>query len=188
MAQYGVLDITDTGGTTILVRFTGKRVGEGAKLNFQFTAASTGIVPNAGPGVDADLGHAFVNISTRGRIVSASDSLIAGFVIAGTTARTILLRAVGPSLAVFGVSDALPRPVLQLFRGTNIVASNDDWTIADPVRLAAAFDRVGAFRFASTTSRDAAMLVTLAPGAYTMQAKSGTGVAGSVLVEAYEVP
>ncbi len=187
-AQYGLLEITDAGGPTLQCRYSGKRVGDGAKLVFQFAAATAGIIPNASspPGPETD--RAFVNISTRGRITNASDTLIVGFVIGGTTMRNILMRAVGPSLTAFDVSDALARPMIRLFRGTTIMASNDDWTIADPARITAAFDRVGAFRFASTTSRDAALLVSLPPGAYTMQASGTGGALGTVLVEAYEVP
>ena len=187
--QYGLLDITDTGGASVLCRFSGVRVAEGAKLVFQFVASANGIVVNGGVASPTSINdHSFVNISTRGRLTTATDTLIAGFVIGGTTTRNVLLRAVGPSLATFNVPDALARPALRLFRGNTVVASNEDWTIADPERLIAAFDRVGAFRFASNTSRDAAMLVALPPGAYTMQASGVNGSTGTLLVEAYEVP
>ncbi|MSU49787.1 MAG: hypothetical protein EXS37_11995 [Opitutus sp.] len=190
VAQYGLLDITDTGGTTVVCRYSGMRAGEGAKLLFQFTAATTGIGVNSVGGTtnSSQTDRSFINISTRSRIATANDSLIAGFVIGGTASRTVLLRAVGPSLTAFGVTDALPRAIVQLFRDQTVIASNDDWTVADPTRLIAAFDRVGAFRFASNNSRDAALLVTLPPGPYTMQASGASGATGTVLVEAYEVP
>ena len=187
-AQYGLLDITDTGGPTIQVRYTGKRAGEGAKLTFQFAASSAGIVTAGSTAPVTSSDRAFVNISTRGRIATANDTLIVGFVIGGTISRTVLVRAVGPSLAAFGVGDALVRPAIALFRGTTVVASNEDWNLNNPTTLTAVFDRVGAFRLLGAGNRDAALTATLAPGPYTLQATGLTGATGSVLVEAYEVP
>ena len=188
MAQYGLLEVTDTGGATIQCRFTGKRVGEGAKLVFQFNASSAGIVPTGVSGPTGATDKSFINISTRTRIAGPGDGLIVGFVIGGTSTRTVLIRAVGPSLAAFGVTDTLTRPSLSLFRGNTVIASNEDWNSNDPVRLTAAFDRVGAFRLAGGGARDSALLAFVSPGAYTMQVTGAGGTAGTVLVEAYEVP
>ncbi len=187
-AQYGLFEVTDTGGPTMQCRYVGKRVGEGAKLVFQFTASANGIVPTGVSGPVGGTDKAFVNVSTRGRIASPDESLIVGFVIGGTNSRTVLARAVGPSLRTFGVTDALLRPVLTLYRGATILASNDDWTSADTVRLSLAFERVGAFGLSTADSPDAALIATLPPGAYTLQAKGLGDAVGSVLVEAYEVP
>lgn len=186
--QYGLLEVTDRGGATVQCTFTGKRVGEGAKLVFQFSASAAAIDTNIGPVGSGGTDRALVNLAARGRITSATDVLIAGFVIAGRPPRSILLRGIGPSLGAFGVTDAIPRPEITLFRGSTVIASNSDWGIADLGRLNAAFDRVGAFRLASSTSRDAALLLTLEPGAYTLQASSIGGITGSLLVEVFEVP
>lgn len=187
--QYGTFEVVDTGGATIQCRFTGKRVGEGAKLTFQFAASSaSGIEPRAVFGGDTGQDRALVNISARGRISSPNDTLIVGFVVGGRVARNILMRAVGPSLTAFGVADAVPFPMLSLFKGTNLIASNENWGLLDGPRLQAAFDRAGAFRFPDASSRDAALYLALDPGAYTLQVSSITGVTGSVIIEAYEVP
>ena len=186
--QYGLLEITDTGGPNIQCRFTGKRVGEGAKLVFQFAASTTGIVPTGVSGPVGGSDRAFVNVSTRGRIVNADEPVIVGFVIGGTTSRNVLARAVGPTLAAFGVTDAVARPVLTLYRANTVVASNEDWTTTDTARLKTAFERVGAFALLGGASPDSALLVTLPPGAYTLQATGAGGTNGTVLVEAYEVP
>ena len=69
-----------------------------------------------------------------------------------------------------------------------MVASNEDWTATDATRLSAAFTRVGAFRLLGAANPDAALLITLAPGAYTLQATGAGGTVGSVLLEAYDVP
>ena len=188
-AQYGLLEITDTGGPAIQGRFTGKRVGEGAKLVFQFTASTNGVVPAGVSGPTGGIDKSFINISTRVKINGPGDGLIVGFVIGGTSKRTVLVRAIGPSLAVFGVSDALSRPSLAVFQGSTVLASNDDWNTNDPVRLIAAFDRVGAFRLAGGGARDAALLLTnLAPGPYTIHVTGVNATSGTVLVEAYDVP
>jgi hypothetical protein len=186
--QYGLLDITDTGGTSVQARYSGKRVGEGAKLTFQFSASTSGIVVGANSGTGTGADRAFVNVSTRGRVATTDDALIAGFVVGGTAQRTILARAVGPSLKAFGVADALARPVLTLYRGNVVLASNDDWTFTDAARLFAAFDRVGAFRLLGGANPDAALMISLPPGAYTLQATGLGGATGSVLLEAYDVP
>jgi hypothetical protein len=190
--QYGLLDVTDTGGSNVQVRYSGKRVDEGTKLSFQFTASTEGIVASgigtttlsttSGPD------RAFVNVSTRSRIATAGDTLIVGFVVGGTVPRNVLARAVGPSLAPFGVTDPLARLTLTLYRGNVVLASNDDWTLTDPARLLAAFDRVGAFRLLGGSNPDAALVTTLAPGPYTLQVTGVGGAVGSVLVEAYDVP
>jgi hypothetical protein len=186
--QYGLLEITDNGGPAVQVLFTGKRVGEGAKLVYQFTSSSAGITPTGVSGPTGTTERALINISTRGRIANANESLIVGFVIGGSASRTILLRAVGPSLGAFEVADALARPEITLYRGNTVIAINNDWSVADTDRLSAAFDRVGAFRFQSLASQDAALIVTLAPGSYTMVATGLEGSTGTVLLEAYEVP
>ncbi len=189
--QYGILDITDNGGPTILCRFTGKRASEGAKLTFAFTASAAAIdtiIPTTTSNGTTD--RALINISSRGRIANPGDTQIVGFVVGGRSPRNILLRAVGPSLAAFGLlTDIVTRPTMTLFQQSGaVVASNDDWGVADAGRLTTVFDRAGAFRFLSTSSHDAALYLSLAPGAYTMQAFDSMGGTGNILLEVYEVP
>jgi hypothetical protein len=125
------------------------------------------------------------NISARTRAGSGSESLIVGFVIGGDSAKTILVRGIGPALTAFGVTGALPTPRLQLFRDAMPVTENSGW--ADDPALASAFTKVGAFALAPG-SKDAAMLVTLLPGAYTIQASGANNTTGVALVEVYELP
>lgn len=122
------------------------------------------------------------NLSARAAVGGASGSLTAGFVIGGTTGQTVLLRAVGPGLAQFGLTDYLANPQLELYRGTNVIAANDDW--GGDGEIARVAGLVGAFALSSATSKDAVLCLTLAPGAYTAVVRGGTGV---VLVEAYVV-
>jgi cyclophilin family peptidyl-prolyl cis-trans isomerase len=127
-----------------------------------------------------------VNVSARTEVGSDSDILIAGFYIGGNTARTVLIRAIGPTLALFGVTDTLANPKLQLFSGTTLVAENDNWG-GDP-GLTSVADAVGAFRLPNATSGDAVFLATLPPGSYTAQVSGVGGGTGVALVEIYEVP
>ena len=128
-----------------------------------------------------------LNISTRSDTTGAEgNALIAGFVIGGTTPKRVLVRAIGPSLAPFGVSGALPAARLELFRGQTSLAVSNDWGSASGASaVAAAAARLGAFAL-DAASRDAAVLVELSPGAYTA-VMTGQGSAGGVgLVEVYD--
>jgi sugar lactone lactonase YvrE len=116
--------------------------------------------------------------------------LTAGFIIRGTTSLRVLVRVAGPSLAGFGLSDWLADPRLELFDGTGrSLAANDNWgDRGSAAEASAAFAQAGAFAFADPTSKDAALLATLGPGAYTVQVRGAEARSGLVLVEVYEVP
>jgi hypothetical protein len=129
------------------------------------------------------------NVSARVEVGSGDDVAVAGFVVGGSTAKTVLIRASGPALSQFGLSGTLADPVLQLFgsgSSTGPMASNAGWA-GDPA-LSAAAKAVGAFTWSDATSRDAAILVTLPPGAYTAQVAGQSGDSGLVLIEVYEDP
>lgn len=127
-----------------------------------------------------------VNVSARSLVGTGDDILIAGFVVDGTAAKTLLIRAVGPRMAeLWGVSDVLPDPKLEIFTspGGVKVAENDNWNaMLQPVARS-----VGAFDF-SPGGRDAALVITLPPGNYTAQISGVGGTTGDAIVEVYEVP
>jgi len=178
-AQYGVLEVYDSGGPSVACRFLGVHAVEGRKLTHIFSSSLSGTN-----------GHSIVNISTLGRLGAGGESLTSGFVIGGGAHRTVLVRAVGPTLAAFGIPDALAQPVLSVFQGTRLIASNAGWAGVDGAgadALTGAFDRAGAFRLLDDTSRDAALILSLPPGAYTVQVRSADGAAGSALLEVYEL-
>lgn len=128
-----------------------------------------------------------VNVSARARAGSDSASLIAGFVITGNSRRTVLVRAIGPSLAAFGVANALPDPRLDLIANGSAapLLSNQGW--GGNAALAASFARIGAFPLAAN-SRDAAALAILEPGSYSARISSSSGATGEALIEIYELP
>lgn len=127
-----------------------------------------------------------VALSTLGFTAGGDRMLVPGFTIAGSAPKRLLLRAVGPGLAPFGVFETLADPTLVLYASglTSPVAVSDDW--AGDLEIAAAGAAVGAFPLAPD-SRDAALVITLPPGSYTMAVTgSGTGT-GNVLVEIYDL-
>lgn len=129
-------------------------------------------------------GARLVNLSARSQAGAGEDVLIAGFAISGNTPRTVLIRAIGPTLTALGVAGALADPQLELYRGANKLDENDQWRSSV---VGAVFSQVGAFALPSG-SRDAALLVSLVPGAYTAQVSGVNGASGIALVEVYEAP
>ena len=130
--------------------------------------------------------------ATTPRLVNVSvlkhlgTGLTAGFVIDGTGAKTVLIRAIGPTIgATFNVPGVVADPQLTLFSGQTSIGSNDNW--GGTAALTAAFGQVGAFVLPAA-SRDAALLATLQPGNYTVQVSGVAGTTGVGLVEVYEVP
>lgn len=127
-----------------------------------------------------------INVSARSAVGTGSNILIAGFVVSQGT-RTILVRGIGPTLGVFGVPGTLADPQLKVFRGSQIVAENNDWgTASNAADIAAGAQTVGAFPLA-VTSKDAVLLLTLPPGPYTAQVSGVNSTAGVGLVEIYEI-
>lgn len=133
--------------------------------------------------------------ATTARLVNVSvlkhigASLTVGFVVAGGPSKTVLVRAVGPTLGAgpFNLPGTVNDPKLELFDGASrAIATNDDW--GGTGNLLAAFSRVGAFGLASNQSKDAALLVTVPPGNYTVKVSPAQGASGTALVEVYEVP
>jgi hypothetical protein len=97
----------------------------------------------------------------------------------------VLIRGIGPTLARYGVSGVLANPQLQVFQGNTLLAQNDDW--GGDTTLATVAAQVNAFAL-DANSKDAALLLTLPPGAYTAQVSGVGNTTGVALVEIYEVP
>jgi hypothetical protein len=144
-------------------------------------------------------GSRLANASTLSTVAPAGGEVVGGFVLAGTGLRHYLIRGVGPGLVPFGVGGTLRDPMVTLYDSTGRpVMANDDWTgqgkpnVVTSVALAAgsagvtpsivpglvdlAVRATGAFPL-DPTSTDAALVVSLRPGAYTMQLRGvGTTV------------
>ena len=130
-----------------------------------------------------------INLSCLTTILTAG-TLDVGFVIGGTTAKTVLVRVGGPALnTLYNIGGVMPDPQLQvspLSSASTVLAFDAGW--GGDAQIAAVADSVGAYAFPNPASLDSAALVTLPPGAYTVQVNSKTGLGGTVLVEIYEVP
>lgn len=122
-----------------------------------------------------------LNISTLATL-NTNGVISAGFVVGGTQAQTVLIRAIGPGLAPLGVGGVLADPTMDLYSGQTVIASNDDWSGTQVTSLAA---KVGAFALPAG-SKDSVLVKTLTPGNYTVEIK-GKGAAGNVIIEVYEV-
>ncbi|QJR16127.1 RCC1 domain-containing protein [Usitatibacter palustris] len=125
-----------------------------------------------------------VNLSTRGQVMTGNDVMIAGFIIGGPTAKTVAVTVAGPSLVAAGIPNALSNPTLTLIRSSDgaVMGASDNWGDAPN---AAAIQAAG---FAPAHPAEPAVMMTLAPGAYTaiVQASGGVGT-GVGLVGVYEV-
>jgi hypothetical protein len=122
-----------------------------------------------------------INLSTRGRVQTDFDVMIGGFIVQGNGPHTVVVRALGPSLANYGVAGALQNPQLQLVRMSDmtIIATNDDWVNASNSSL------IQSSGFAPANSFESAILITLNPGAYTAIVSGVGGGTGVGLVEVY---
>ena len=128
------------------------------------------------------VGPQALNISTRGVVSGGDDVLIGGFIITGTDAKTVVLRALGPTLSSFKLSPVLADPVLSLFNSSRtLIARNDNWQDD----IGAAF--IVANGLAPANPSESATLQTLAPGAYTAVVTGNGPTPGISLVELYDL-
>lgn len=127
-----------------------------------------------------------INLSIRGRAGIGGQPLIVGFVAAGGS-KPLLLRAIGPSLAEFDVTDRMSDPRLDvhaLLAGQDVVvAGNDQWS--GDVALVQASASAGAFPLDDTLSHDAALLINV-DGQRTVHVGAASGAPGVVLAELYD--
>jgi hypothetical protein len=124
---------------------------------------------------------AMANVSNRGVAGSGDRSLISGFIITGGEPRTVVVRALGPSLT--SVQGAATDPAFTIYSNGNIVGGNSDWKKDQ---------RSGELTqnypsLAPSNDKEAAQLITLAPGAYTVQGNNQDGSEGVMLLEVYDV-
>jgi hypothetical protein len=114
--------------------------------------------------------------------------LIPGFVVAGNGAKRLLIRAAGPALSPFGVTGVLEDPQLAVFGASALLLNNDNWSADETNRVSVrtAEAVVGAFVLGAG-SKDAALVVSLEPGAYTIQVSGVGNTTGTAIVEVYDL-
>lgn len=128
-----------------------------------------------------------INLSCRAVAGADADALTGGFVISGETTMRVMVRAVGPGLAAFGVAGTLTDPQVILRQNQNgatqEIATNDNWAV-DSLELQ---KQVGAFDLPAN-STDAVLIAELNPGVYSAQVSGASDESGIVLLEIYEIP
>jgi hypothetical protein len=128
------------------------------------------------------VGPQALNLSTRGVVSVGDNVLIGGFIITGTDPKTIVLRALGPSLRSFGLSGVLTDPVLSVYNSSRtLITTNDNWQ-SDPNHFV-----VEANALAPANLLESATVQTLAPGAYTVIVRGKDPTPGIGLVELYDL-
>ena len=120
------------------------------------------------------------NISTRLRVLTDDNVLIGGFIVTGTVPKRMLLRAIGPSLTAFGLTDALTDPILELHQPNGIVVTNDDWRSTQQ-------SEIEATGIPPQNDFESAILATLNPGSYTAIVRGTNSGTGLALVEGYDL-
>jgi hypothetical protein len=162
--SIGSTSASDSGSYTVVVT---NSVGSATSSAAALTVAAPANAPR------------LFNLSVRAAL-DANQIAIVGITMSGG-AKSVLLRAAGPTLSLFQVPGVMADPKLDLYSGSSRVSTNDNW--GGSTTLSAAFESVGAFPFTSTTSLDAA-LVSSIDGGQTVHVSGPT--AGAVLIEAYD--
>lgn len=119
-----------------------------------------------------------LNVSARGVAGAGNNALIGGFVIRGNQPVSVVVRAQGPSLANFGLTGVLSDPVLEVYQGSTLLQSNDDWKSTQQ----AAIQATG---MAPSMDAEPAVVLTLQPGVYSTIVRGKNGATGVAIVEAF---
>ena len=122
------------------------------------------------------------NISTRLRVLGGDNALIGGLIATGTGGKRVIIRAIGPSLTAFGVPGALANPTLDLFQGSTLLLSNDDW------QNSAQQAEIAASGLAPSNTAESAIIWTLLPNQnYTAVVRGINGTTGIGVVDAFDL-
>jgi hypothetical protein len=122
------------------------------------------------------------NISTRLRVLTGDNALIGGMIASGSVGKRVIIRAIGPSLTGFGVPGALANPTLDLFQGSTLLMSNDDWQNSTQQA------DISASGLAPSNAAESAIIQTLTPGqTYTAVVRGLNNTTGIGLVEAFDL-
>jgi hypothetical protein len=154
----------------------------GSVLSDAATLSVTNTPPNPGR---------LVNLSTLAVAGSGSQTLTVGFFVGGsgaTGSQSLLVQALGPTVSTMGVSGVMPDPQLNLFSGQTVIGANCGWgcTPGNQQAVSAADAATYATALADPASKDSAVVVPLAPGGYTAQVNSVSGVTGKTLTAFYD--
>jgi uncharacterized delta-60 repeat protein len=132
------------------------------------------------------------NVSTRLPVGTDDNVLIEGFIVQGPAGSTkkIIVRATGPSLAAFGITDALANPTLEIHDASNAtIATNNDWKITQVGGLITGDQsaEIASSMLAPTDDLEPAIIANLAPGSYTAVVRGLGNTTGTGVVDAYDL-
>jgi len=129
------------------------------------------------------------NISTRSFVQTGDEVMIGGFIVQGTQPKNVIIRAIGPELSQYGVSDFLANPTLELHKGNALLASNDNWqhTIIDRIITQDQVQDIQNSGHAPTDASESAIIANLPPGNYTAIVRGVNNTTGVALVEVYDL-
>ena len=131
------------------------------------------------------------NVSTRLPVGTNENVLIEGFIVQGPPGSTkkLIVRAIGPSLVPFGISDALANPTLEIHDNSSLIAMNNDWRITQPGGIIAGDQsaEIAASGLAPSNDLESAIIANLAPGSYTAVVQGAGGTTGTGVVDAYDL-
>ena len=146
-----------------------------------YAAPSPTSTPTPTPRPSPSSSH-FANISTRLDVGTGSNVMIAGFIVSGSQSKTIIVRALGPTLGSYGVANALNDPMLELHDSSGAtIATNDDWQTGSQA------SQISSSGYAPSNSNEPALIATLPAGAYTAIVRGYNNSTGVALVEVYEL-
>lgn len=120
------------------------------------------------------------DFATRGMVGTGNGILVGGFIVQGSQPVQVLVRASGPSLANYGVANAVSGTTLHLYSSSGLIASNSGWQSTQQAAIQAS-------GFAPASPSESAVLITLAPGAYTALVAGTNGATGIALIETFLV-
>ena len=138
------------------------------------------------PGATSNLG----NISTRSFVQTGEHVMIGGFIVQGSATKRVIIRAIGPELTQFGITDALANPTLELHNRTGaLIASNDNWqtTILGGIIHGNQVSDIQNSGHAPTEASESAIIANLPPGSYTAIVRGVNNTNGVGLVEVYDL-
>jgi hypothetical protein len=130
------------------------------------------------------------NISTRAFVQTGDNVMVGGFIVEGAQPKRVIIRAIGPELAQYGVPNPLFNPTLELHDGTGaLIASNDNWqtTIIGGIITSDQRAEIRASGHAPTDGRESAIIAELPAGNYTAIVRGVNDTMGVALVEAYDL-
>ncbi len=130
------------------------------------------------------------NISTRSFVQTGEHVMIGGFIVQGSGPKSVIIRAIGPELTQYGISDALANPKLELYNGTGaLIGTNDDWqtTIIGGVITSNQVSDIQNSGHVPTAASESAIIADLQPGNYTAIVRGVSNTTGVALVDVYDL-